>query len=224
MENRTKWVLLNWSVLILGVILVLGLHLLNRREETSINIIKANGIYKIGGITVDTEKNQIHFRAKIFKLAGWVQHLIYLEGYKWLRKESAIISEAKLIDLQRAIALLDWKLRDKLRYKKVENHKLPVSIGWNGKEITGQELVLTEDKLEIGDFMFLGFSYFDQAALKSPVHMDCRFCPLFPLEEKVLREEFKRESGQSGYELNTLLFPPKETEVTVIIRQEGTKK
>jgi hypothetical protein len=33
-----------------------------------------------------------------------------------------------------------------------------------------------------------------------------------------LREEFKRESGESGYELNPARMPPKGTELVVVIK------
>ncbi len=223
--NKTKWLLLMWVLLTLGATLVVGLHLFLGRKEVNKKIIEEEGIYRIGGITVDTEKGQIQFQAKIFKDKGWVQHLVYLEGYKWLKEESAIISEARLSDLQKAIALLDWRLWDELWYGKTENRrqrtenrKLLVSVKRNGEEVAAQKLVLTEDKLEIGDFIFLGSPYFDHIALEAPPGVDCRLCPIFPLEEKALGELFIRGSGRLGYELNSALFPPEGTKVTIIIR------
>jgi hypothetical protein len=140
-----------------------------------------------------------------------------------LKEESAIISEARLLDLQKAIALLDWELWDELWYRKnqkskIKNQKLKLFVKWGEEEIAAQKLVLTEDKLEIGDFVFLGSPYFDPIALEAPPGVDCRLCPIFPLEEKALRELFIRGSGQSGYELNSALSPPKGTKVTIIIR------
>ena len=184
------------------------------------------GVYQLGDIVVDSVKGEIRFDAEVQKREGWVQHLLYLHGYKWLKEESAIISEAKLADLQKAIALLDWRLWDELWYKKnqkskIKNQKLKLFVKWGEEEIAVQELVLTEDKghkLEIGDFIFLGSPYFDHIAFEAPPGVDCRLCPIFPLEEKALREIFIRGSGQSGYELNSAPFPPQGTEVTIIIR------
>lgn len=91
-------------------------------------------------------------------------------------------------------------------------------IQWDKKETLAQELVSTKDALEIGDFLFLGSPYFDYIALGAPPGVDCRFCPLFALEEKALRDIFVRESAQSGYELNLERMPSCGTEVTIIIR------
>ena len=219
-----KRLLLMWVLLTIGATLVVGLHLLQGRKEVSEEIIEEEGIYRIGKVTVDTEKGQIQFAGRIFKDQGWVQFLIYARGYKWLKEESAIIADVKLADLQKAIALLDWRLWDELWYKKTEdgeqeteNRKLLLFVQWDRKKIPAQELVLSEDKLAIGDFIFLGSPYFDHIALEASPGMDCRLCPVFPLEEKALRELFIRESGQSGYELNSPLFPPEGTEIRIAI-------
>lgn len=227
MKEKTKQLLLIWFLLILGATLVTALYLINQRKGADEQIIKEEGIYKIGNVSADTEKGKIWFRGKVSKDGGWIQHLVYLEGYKWLREESAIIAEARLIDLQKAIALLDWRLWDELWYEKqVTSNQLPVTrekelllfVQWDRKKIPAQELVLSEDKLEIGDFIFLGSPHFDHIALEAPPGVDCRLCPIFPLEEKALRETFIRESGQSGYELNSAIFPSKGTEVSIILK------
>lgn len=225
MKNSKSKASLIWLLLIIGMCFIVGYNLIRQRKEVSEEIIEKEGIYRIGNVSVDTRKGQIRLSGKVFIDEGWVQHLVYLEGYKWLREESAIIADAKLANLQKVIALLDWRLWDELWYKKVKSEKskvkgqgLAVSVKWDEEEIAARKLVLTEDKLEIGDFIFLGSPYFDHIALEAPPGVNCRLCPLFPLEEKALKEEFRRESGESGYELNSPLFPPKGTEVTIIIR------
>lgn len=235
-------------MIIVGVAILIGYHLTRQREEVRPPLMMEEGLYRLGDIIVDTNKGEIRFdAAEVRKREGWVQHLIYLHGYKWLKEESAIISDAKLSDLQKAIALLDWRLWDELWYEKTEDRgqrtpipsafggatgqaedrKLLLSVKWGEEEIAAQELVLTQDLLEIGDFIFLGSPYFDHIALEAPpgvdcrlcpVFLDCRLCPVFPLEERALRELFIRESGQSGYELNSALFPAEGTKVTIIIR------
>lgn len=224
MKNQKLKIYLIWSLLIIGACFVIMHNLIPEREMRG-QIIKEEGIYRIGRVSVDTEKGEIQFKGRIFKDSGWAQHLLYLEGYKWLKEESAIISQAKLSDLQKAIALLDWRLWDELRYRKTSNQKpvtsnqkLLLSVKWKEEEVAAQKLVLTEDELEIGDLIFLGSPYFDHIALEAPPGVDCRLCPVFPLEEKALRETFIRASGQSGYELNSEKMPSQETEVTMIMR------
>lgn len=236
--------MLIWGLLAAGATLVLIFHLPHKKKIDEKITVK-EGVYRIGGVNADTKKEKIWFKGRVFKDKGWVQHLVYLEGYKWLKDESAIISEARLIDLQRAIAILDWKLWDESRYGKTRNQKpdpqghpdaeigagvprrirvprrnqkLLLSIQWDEKEIPAYELVLAKDRLELGDFVFLGSPYFDYIALMAPPGVDCRQCPLFALEEKALRELFVRESGHSGYELNPERMPPCGTEVTIVIK------
>ena len=210
---------------LVGVAIFIVYNLTLKREPPQKPLLISEGVYQLGDILVDTAKAEIKFTGKVYKMEKWVQFLIYVDGYKWLKEESAIISEARLVDLQHAIALLDWELWDKLWYGKSERgnlkdkmRKLSVFVKDEEKEAAAEDLVLTEDVLEIGDFMFLGSPYFDSRVLEDSPGADCRSCPLFPLEEKVLREEFKRGSGQSGYELNSSLFLPEGTEVTIIIR------
>ncbi len=213
-------------MIIVGIVTLVGYNLIIRdRVSFHPPLMIGEGLYQLGDIIVDTIDGEIRFDAKVQKMEGWVQHLIYLHGYRWLKEESAMISEARLADLQKAIALLDWRLWDELWYRKTENReqrtedrKLLLSIKWDGREIAAQELVLTQDLLGIGDFIFLGSPYFDHIALKAHKDIDCRYCSMFPLKERALRKKFIRSSNQSGYELNSSLFPPKETEMTIIIR------
>ena len=215
MKGKTKRLLLIWGLLMLVAILVLIFHLAHKKKVDE-KIIEKEGIYRIGNVSADTKKGEIWFKGKVFKDKGWVQHLVYLEGYKWLKDESAIIALVRLVDLQRAIAILDGRLWDELYYER--KSKMPIFVKWNGKEIPGHELVLAKDNLELGDFLFLGSPYFDYIALGAPPGVDCRLCPLFALEEKALRELFVRAKGESGYELNSERMPFQGTEVTIIIR------
>lgn len=225
MKNKTKRVLFNWSFFIIVITIIFGLHFSLQKKEIKNKIsINSQGFGKIGNIEIDTVKKQIQFKAKVLKNQGWVQHLIYLEGYRWLKQESAIISEEKLIDLQQAIACIDTPLWNELWHKKkVKTKKIYLFVQWGGKKIKGEKLVLSEDELSVNDFIFLGFPSFDCVALKS-LSADCKSCPLFALEKKILREEFKKKSGKSGYQLNTLLFPAKETEISVIIQIKDLEK
>ncbi len=207
-------------MLFTGATLIVSYNLIRQGKEEGARIRAQTGVYKIGDVIVDEDRGKIQFAGQVYKDRGRVQFLVYAHGYKWLKEESAIIASIKLIDLQRAIALLDWKLWDDLCYRK-ESEKtkhLLLFLKWDGKEIAAKEVVTSEDALGIGDFIFLGSPYFDPIALEASPSVDCAKCPIFPLEEKALRKEFEKPSGQSGYQLNSQLMPPEGTQVTIIIK------
>jgi hypothetical protein len=221
MTKQTKLFL---GLIIAGAIIFAGHNLITREKEVPRPpLMPKEGLYQLGGVIVDTIGGEIRFDAEVQKREGWVQHLIYLHGYRWLKEESAITADVRLADLQKAISLLDWKLWDELWHRqnakcKMQNAKLVVFVKWDRRKIPAQKLVLADDKLEIGDFIFLGSPYFDHIVFDKPPDVDCRLCPMFPLEQKALRELFIRESDQSGYELNSEGMPSQGTEVTVIIQ------
>ena len=219
-NSRKKKVLLIWILLFTGASLIVGYNLIRQGKEEGAGIRAQTGVYKIGDVIVDEDRGKIQFAGQVYKDRGLVQFLVYAHGYKWLKEESAIIANVKLVDLQRAIALLDWKLWDDLWYRKQseETKHLLLFFKWDGKEIAAKEVVTTEDALGIGDFIFLGSPYFDPIAFEASPSVDCAKCPIFPLEEKTLRKEFERECGQSGYEINSHLMPPEGTQVTIIIK------
>lgn len=219
-DTRSRKVLLIWILLFTGASLIVGYNLVRQRKEEGARIRAQTGVYKIGDVSVDEDRGKIQFAGQVYKDEGPVQFLVYAHGYKWLKEESAIIANVKLVDLQRAIALLDWKLWDDLWYRKEseESKHLLLFLKWDGREIAAKEVVRTEDSLGIRDFIFLGSPYFDPIALEAAPSVDCNRCSIFPLEEKALRKEFERESGQSGYEINSHLMPPEGTQVTIIIK------
>lgn len=206
-----------WILVGVVVLSVISYNLILRRAKVTRELAE-EGKFRLREVSIDLEKGEIYFKGKVQKTEGWVQFLIYLRGYKWLKEESAIVSDAKLADLQKAIALLDWKLWDELWHRKTDEG-LSLSIKWDREEVKAQELVLAEDRLRIGDFVFLGSPYFDQIALEAPPGVDCKLCPVFPLEKKVLSELFVRESGRSGYELNPERMPAQGIEVTIVIKK-----
>ncbi len=219
-DSRSKRALLIWILLFTSASLIVGYNLVRQRKEEGARIKAQTGVYKIGDVTVDEGRGKIQFAGRVYKDRGPVQFLVYAHGYKWLKEESAIIAAVRLVDLQRAIALLDWKLWDDLWYRKdsEETKLLLLFLKWDGNEIAAKEVVRTEDSLGIGDFIFLGSPYFDPIALEASPSVDCAKCPIFPLEEKALRKEFEKPSGQSGYQLNSHLMPPEGTRVTIVIK------
>ncbi|GAG45385.1 unnamed protein product, partial [marine sediment metagenome] len=73
-------------------------------------------------------------------------------------------------------------------------------------------------------FIFLGYPLFDSIVLNSEQHTSCLGCPFFPIEEKTLRQLFRRNSGESGYDINTEVMPPLNTEINIIIKKLNSLK
>jgi hypothetical protein len=90
------------------------------------------------------------------------------------------------------------------------------------KTIKSQEAIIirkAKDYLKLPGFIFLGYPLFDSIVLNSDPRTSCLGCPFFPMEEKTLRQLFKRKSGESGYEINTEVMPPLNTEINIIIKK-----
>lgn len=218
-NGQSIWLL--WVFLILGILIIFGcyLFLFKKRRNIELDRVFKRGRGFPGGyeILVDRENKQVRFNGEVMKDRGKVQFLIYAIGYKWLREESAIVSEVKLKDLQNAIATIDPVLWDDFYVKGNHPDRLTLSVIFNGKKVEANKLVRAEDSIGVEHLIFLGSTYFDPVVLDNPSVLDCSQCLLFPMEEKILRASFKRPSNQSGYEINTDLFPDKGKEVTVII-------
>ncbi len=160
--------------------------------------------FAFGEITVCEANSEIRFYAVVEKNEGWVQHLLYLTGYHWLKEQAAITSDANLTELQNSFALLDWELWDAL-WQGIESdktHGVKVYIEQEGKRITAGSLVGATDDIYVGDLMFLGSPYFDAVALDNAIGRECRSCPIFPLEQRALQKMFVRNNGESGYIIN----------------------
>lgn len=222
--------LLFFIFLAAGLIFIVNYNLFFQQkqvEEKKLEekIVEEGRIYERGRIKVNIEKKEISFVGEVNKDKGWVQFLLFTQGYTWLEDESAITSEAMLVDLQKAFALIDWEMWDDIwhRRRTSQSKNILLFLQWEEKgEIkklqASEVLLFEEERLAIEDLIFLGSPYFDQIALEAPPLADCITCPIFPLEQKALREEFIRESGNSGYEINSALFPPRKKEVLVIIK------
>jgi hypothetical protein len=177
-------------------------------------------ILEFGNVTVCKANSEISFYATVKKDEGWVQHLLYLHGYQWLREQSAIVSDARLPELQHAIAVLNWELWDEL-WQGIDSDKafdVRVYIEHEDRRVKANKLVNTDNKIHIGDIVFLGCPYFDAVALGTTALVDCVLCPVFPLEQQALQERFIRENGESGYEINVREMFDAGSKVKVIIR------
>jgi len=240
MKKETKNLLIILLLLITGTISVIyyNLYLQNtskKIETPTSDIIQERieeNIYRIGNIIIDKNKEEIYFTGRVAKTKGWVQFLIYTYGYKWLEKEAAIISEARLKDLQLSLALLDWEFWDEFYYMKrgeeidFETEEMELLLHWKEdnqfKTIKAKETIIikeAKDYLKLPGFIFLGSPFFDPIVLDGKLHDSCLSCPFFPVEEKTLRQSFKRKSGESGYEINTEVMPPLHTKINMTIKK-----
>ena len=243
MKKEIKNLLIIFLLLVMGTISVIyyNLYIQNNKIKKGETVVPEiiqekteENIYRIGNIVIDKNKEEIYFTGRVAKRKGWVQFLIYADGYKWLEEEAVIIAEARLKDLQLSLALLDWKYWDDFYYeKKAEDTdiKTPETkweffIQWGESDklkiIKSNEIVTAKDKkdlLKLYHFIFLGNPLFDQIALSNEPSTSCQGCPFFPVEERTLRQLFRRKSGESGYEINTEVIPPLNTEIKIIIKK-----
>ena len=160
----------------------------------------------------DEQSGTITFSGIVRRDSGRVQFLIYTQGYSWLEEESAIVSEVSLKDLQLATAQLDWKLFDKLWFGTAGGSELSISVEWMGERIPSDALILNGGSVSTGALTFWGSPYFDHIVLGTGTPADCFSCPIFPLEQRTLRETFSE-----GYELDALQMPPIGTRVDIIM-------
>lgn len=243
MKKEIRNLLIISLLLVMGTISVIYYNLyiqndkIKKGETVAPEIIQERteeNIYRIGNIIIDKNREEVIFSGKVAKTTGWVQFLIYVDGYKWLESEAAIIVKARLKDLQLSLALLDWKYWNEFYYeKKAEDAdtktpetKWELFIQWGESDklkiIKSNEIVTAKDKkdlLKLHHFIFLGNPLFDQTALSNEPATSCQDCPFFPVEEKTLRRLFKRKSGESGYEINTEVMPPLNTKINIIIKK-----
>jgi deoxycytidine triphosphate deaminase len=243
MKKEIKNILIMFLLIIIGIVLVIYYNLylkdnrIKKMKTTISEIIKEEteeNIYQISNIVIDKNKEEIYFTGRVVKTEGWVQFLIYVDGYKWLEDEAAIISDARLKDLQLSLAFLDGKYWDEFYYmKKVEkvDIKTPetdweVLIQWKEdnkfKTIQANETIIIKDTnelIKLPHLIFLGNYLFDQIVLEGELTTSCQGCPLFSVEEKTLRKLFKRKSLESGYEINSEIMPPLNTKINIIIKK-----
>ena len=215
-KKRNLWLIC--LLVIAGTFLISGyVPALAKKEPLSYK--PSENEYEIGGLLVDAKKGEIHLTGRVVNHKGWVQFLFYASGYKWLKEESAIVIDADLSSLQTALALLDWKLWQRLWEKRSRDEDIKVTLNWeNGNNILATKLLKTNDDIQFSNLIFVGSPYFDEAVLGGGFSGPCSRCPLFTLEEKALRKQFMRPSGKSGYFLDENLMLPKGTYLKITIK------
>lgn len=219
-----------WFIFIIIIVAFFSVHFCTTRKKNDIPLVVNEQSYHFGDVFVDLSRREVSFEGIVRKSQGRVQFLIYLQGYKWLEEQSAIVSSAYLSDLQKAIALLDWKIWEEIIHRAAgyisetkQEDRLCVTIKHKNEEVPAGDLVVADDVLRFSDFIFPGSLYFDVVALEGGGQLtDCLQCPFFPIERKILSESFIRESGESGYDLSPSEFLKEENKVTIFIRvQDG---
>ncbi len=169
------------------------------------------------------DRRIVSFDGRVLRDRGWVQFLLYAPGYEWLRDESAIETEVDLRQLQLALASLDWRLWDRLWAQGADVPGIRVDIAYGDRAWTPGEFLAPEEFLALEaqtigfrHLLFPGSPYFDAVALRAG-GPPCSLCPVFPLEQAVLRQRFVRRDGRSGYELRTGALPRPGTRVRLTI-------
>ena len=162
-------------------------------------------------------RRSVTLEGRVLRDRGWVQFLLYAAGYEWLRDKSAIEIQVDLRQLQLALASLDWRIWDRLWAQGEDVPGIRVEIAQGDRRWSPQELLVSgADIIEFRHLLFPGCPYFDVVALRvgGP---PCSLCPVFPIEQAMLRQRFIRLDGRSGYELLPGVLPRPGTRVWVTI-------
>ena len=159
-----------------------------------------------GGVAIG--EGEIHLSGVVNKGEGWVQFVACPRQYDWLAMDSAIALDARLTEVQRAMDACGLE----------STQAAPVVVRWDGGSAGILELTSTEgETLRLKDILFLGSEVLDAAKLCEVEQGLCWGCPLLPVEQEALVQEFIRPSGESGFMLPPGRMPPKGTRVTVAI-------
>lgn len=138
----------------------------------------------------DAESRTITFPAQVQKSSGDVQFFVHMRGYDWLEEDSALISYVSLKDLQLAAAEMNWRAFDDLWFSNRRVHEITMTLSWEGMTVSAWELIEDDDPGDAARLLFWGSPYFDHIALDTRTVRDCRTCPVFPMEQELIRREF----------------------------------
>ncbi|MDG5813713.1 hypothetical protein QA601_01350 [Chitinispirillales bacterium ANBcel5] len=220
MKNAT--ILITTGILILASLAVVRINKYHRIKNNENNpgemAARSERVYNFNNLLVDKQRQIIEVEARVTKNTGWVQFLFYAHGYNWLKEECAIILNTDLKSLQKGLALLNWQMWDDLWHGKQEYKFLDpkIYIEHEGKKYNPLKSLEDHNDVRYRDLIFWGSPYFDEIAFKTPPDVDCSGCPMLNTETRVLRKQFQRESGDSGYYINSDLFPQTGETVRVI--------
>jgi hypothetical protein len=149
-----------------------------------------------------------------------------VQGYKWLEREAAIVSQARLADLQGAMATLDWRLWDFLWTGEgpSDGKALPIvrmTLCWDEEEIDARQFLQGGERLEVQDLVFFGSPNTDPFVLGVDAQTPCASCPFLPIERSHVERLVRERHRQWSYELNSGSLPAAGTEVSVRIHERS---
>jgi hypothetical protein len=167
--------------------------------------------YQVGGVVVDKDNAEIIFVGSVNKASQTV-HFLVLPSLPDVQIDSPVTAEVKLIDLQNAIALLDWQYLEQLRT--TNDAPLELLVQWyeNGdtKSVRAAEIVRGQ-RLKLGDLIFLGTEIQWQEMVMVQPGLPSA-CPVaLP----------QGELPPPAYKVDSSLLPSSETEVTLLLRMLG---
>jgi len=205
------------AFLILGTALAVVWSVTRNRRQPHAPVTSWPQGYRFGQVSVDTMRHLISFPAQVARDTGWVVTLVGLKGYPWVQEQAAITSPARLLDLQQAIAAIDWAFWDSLWTGRSPRRPLEVRLGATSPE---QVVVQPESgkAISVQDAVFLGSPEFDPIALQSGDAADCQRCPAFAREQQVVTEALRGPSGELGWRLKPASLPGPRQEITVTLR------
>lgn len=165
--------------------------------------------YQIGDILVDNSRAVIEFPGSVGNNAAPSVQFIASPQIQDIPIKSLVIAEVKLVDLQNAIALVDWKHLEQLRT--TNDAPLELLIQWkeNSSTIRLKAAEVVKDlPLKLGNLLFMGTELqWQELAIAQPGLPSA--CPLV--------------FSPSGlppalYEVSPAILPPPGTKVTLILR------
>ncbi len=196
------------------LILSAGAYFLKMDKPEEISKTK----YKFGGIVADVQKRLIIFEARINKTSGIALFLIHLSGYNWLREKAAIVSDEKLANLQKAVALIDWRLWDEIYAQNLKSasDRLRIILSQGVVYMDSRELV-ADNKIYASEILFLGNPVYDSVALSESDSALCNICPIFPAEKKEILSSLKSPDGFQISEKIKIFDPKKPLKVEIYV-------
>lgn len=187
-----------------------------RQDAGSMN---TGGVHDLGLVRVDERLRLVSFPAVVKPFSGKPRFFVHLRGYGWLEKDAILASEAKLAELQTALATLDWRLWDDLWHGRRSERTALVRLGvaHGGNELPAAEL-LGGGNLQLADLIFLGSPELDPLVLGESPNSDCSSCPLLDAEKTFIDGILRKSGGPAAFAVNAGKLPSPGSEVTVLIR------
>jgi hypothetical protein len=207
--------------LVLIIVMVVVVSLRHRHRVYHGNVTHVANGYEFGLVTVDTVRHEVSLPARVARDTGHVLLLLNLTGYPWLDDSAALTSPARLLDLQQAIASLDWALWDSLWTGKRPGRPMTLRFGTLEADQVATPIESGPSAVSrqpLADVVFLGMPEFDPAVLESGEDPNCRTCPAFSEESRMILEVLRRRNGAAGYQLRPGVLPKPGAGITITIQ------